>query len=85
MSYAHRELDAETLGRAEEFWALRLGCAVEALRAPGLTVYVNPRDGVFVVATARSVVVAAPPELQAVFARTSDTRALRDLGTDCGS
>jgi GNAT superfamily N-acetyltransferase len=69
-------LDAATLGRAEEFWTLRLGCAAGAFRTPGLTVVENPRVGVFVVATARGIVAAAPSELHAALARTRDPRVL---------
>ena len=60
----------------EEFWAARLGCAADAFRAEKLTLLDRPDEAVFVVATARGVVAAAPPALHGEFARAADPRAL---------
>ena len=73
---AHAELDADTRARAEEFWAERLGCAVSALRAPGRTFVARADPSVFIVATARGVVVTAPPALQAALEALAEPRAL---------
>jgi len=71
-------MDPETLAGAEEFWAQRLGCPVAALQRPGLTLLVHPQEVVFVVATARGTVVAAPLELHPRIEGVADLRALTD-------
>jgi len=60
----------------QEFWAARLGCAVEALAGPGLTLLDRADDAVFVVASASGVVAAAPRALHGAFERAGDPHAL---------
>lgn len=81
MSYAPREVDPETLARAEEFWAQRLGCPVAALQRRGLTLLAHPQEAVFVVATSAGTVVAAPPELHQRIEAVADHRALTEWET----
>lgn len=73
-------MDPETRAGAEAFWAERLGCPVAALRS-GLTLVAHPQEVVFVVATARGTVVAAPLELHGRIERVADLRALTDWET----
>lgn len=65
-------------GAPEEFWAERLGCKPDAFRAPGLTLLARADEAVFVVASARGVVAAAPGALHAALAEVADPRALTE-------